>query len=190
MQLIVPKTHRWTRAEFTRMGELGWFHDQQVELIDGEIIDMPPPGNAHCISNDRAAERLRDLFRAGYWVRMQMPLNLGPHSEPLPDVAVVEGARDSFVDHPTTAVLIVEVSDSTLAYDRRHKASLYARAGIADYWIINLPDHQLEVRRNPVPDSSQPHGFAYADETVYSAADQVAPLVLPRAFISVADLLP
>ena len=87
-------------------------------------------------------------------------------------------------------MLIVEVSESTLAFDRRRKASLYARAGIADYWIVNLVDRQLEVRRNPVADLTQFYGAAYADETVLQAADQATPPAAPQARIAVADLLP
>jgi Uma2 family endonuclease len=151
---------------------------------------MPGPGNPHCISMDQVAEVLRKLFPVGHWVRMQMPLDFGPHSEPQPDVAVVAGERKHFTDHPTTALLVVEVSDTTLTFDRDRKASLYAQAGIADYWIVNLNDRQLEVYRNPVPDPSQPLGWGYADRTVLSAADVVSPLAAPQAQVAVADLLP
>src|SRR5262249_46272485 len=93
-------------------------------------------------------------------------------------------------DNPTSALLLVEVSDTTLAYDRSTKASLYARAGIADYWTVNLVDRQVEVRRNPVPDPSQPYGFRYADEIILSPAHFVSPLAARQAQIPGADLLP
>jgi Uma2 family endonuclease len=191
MQLVEPKTRRWNRAEFYQMADLGWFNDQRVELIEGEIIEMPPIGNPHCICTDRVAESLRTVFHPGCWVRMQMPLNLNPYSEPLPDVAVVAGARDQYTDHPTTALLVVEVSDTTLSYDRRRKASLYARTAIADYWIVNLVDRQLEVHRDPAADSTQAYGFGYANPLlILGPADLVTPLAAPHARIPVTNLLP
>ena len=92
--------------------------------------------------------------------------------------------------NPTTALLIVEVSETTLAFDRRHKASLYAAAGIADYWIVNLVQRQLEVYRSPVSDAAQLFGFGYSSRTILDAGDAVAPLAAPKANVAVADLLP
>ena len=86
--------------------------------------------------------------------------------------------------------LIVEVSDSSLKYDQHDKASLFAAAGIADYWNINLIDRRLEIRRRPVADATQPFGFAYADVTLHGPNDVVSPLAAPTAQIRVADLLP
>ena len=132
------------------MNELGWFTDQRVELLGGEIVEMPSPGNPPCVSTDNMAELLRDVFPKDYfWVRMQMPLDLGLDSEPQPGVAVVKGAKATFIAHPTTALLVVEISDTTLGIDRGRKMSLYARGGIEDYWIVNLVDRCLEVHRRP-----------------------------------------
>jgi Uma2 family endonuclease len=112
-------------------------------------------------------------------------------SEPEPDVAIIAGNVRDYVDaHPTTATLIVEVADTSLAYDRTIKASLYARAGVADYWIVNLIERQLEVYRRPTRDAAQPYGFGYAEMTVYTAAERVTPLALPLASVAVADMLP
>lgn len=173
------------------MGELGWFEDQHVELLDGEIVEMPAPGNPHCISTDNTAEALRDIFpKENYWVRMQMPLDLGQDSEPQPDVAVVPGPKKSYSAHPTTALLGVEVSDTTLAIDRGRKAGLYARAGLADYWIVNLVDRQVEVHRKPEADATSPYGFRYAEITIRSATETVTPLAAPQVKIPVATLLP
>ena len=185
-----PRGYRFNRDEFHQMWDFGWFADRYVELIEGEIVEMPHPGTAHCVSTDRSTEALRAVFGKGYWVRMQMPLNLSPFSEPLPDVAVVEGDRDSNLPTPTMAILGVEVSDTTLAYDRGKKASLYARAGLADYWIVNLLDKQLEIRRRPIPDDTREFGFAYADVTILKPGDFATPLAAPQARIAVADLLP
>jgi Uma2 family endonuclease len=122
---------------------------------------------------------------------MQGPLDLRPHSEPEPDVAVVPGRRQDYaVRHPHIALLVVEVSDTSLAQDRGDKASLYAAAGITDYWIVNLVDGQLEVFRNPIADPSQRHGHRYADVIVLARSDRVTPLAFPSVSIPVADLLP
>src|SRR5262249_26865513 len=92
--------------------------------------------------------------------------------------------------HPQTAVLIVEVSESRLDYDRTRKASLYARADITDYWIVNLVNNQLEVRRDPRPDPSQHYGHGYASLTTLVPPAVVSPLAAPQVSLAVADLLP
>ena len=111
---------------------------------------------------------------------------------PEPDAAVVPGGPRDYATtgHPTTALLIVEVSDTTLSYDRGCKASLYARAKIADYWIVNLVHGRLEVRRNPVPDVSERYGWRYQDVLLLAPPDRIAPLAAPKKHIAVADLLP
>jgi Uma2 family endonuclease len=189
-QLVEPTTYRWTREEFYELADLGCFQDRRVELIEGEIIDMPVPGNPHCISTECVAEALRNAFGKSHWVRVQMPLNLSPYSDAEPDAAVVPGTPRDYTDHPTTALLVVEVSDTTLSFDRGRKASLYARAGISDYWIVSLVNHQVEIRRQPAPASNREYGYGYADLTILSPGDHVAPLALPQAQIAVADLLP
>ena len=173
------------------MAEWGIFRNQRVELIEGVIVDMPAMLSRHGAVIGVIQRCLETTFGQAYWVRVQMPLQFGQRSAPEPDVAVVTGKpRDYLKKHPTTAFLIVEVSESSLYYDRGRKASLYARAGIADYWIVNLVNLQLEVRRTPVPDSTQRYGFGYADVAVLKTTDHVTPLAVPQAAIRVADLLP
>jgi Uma2 family endonuclease len=174
------------------MAEAGLFLDCRVELIEGEIVEMPPQKNFHAAAISLTQDALNAAFGPGHWVRVQMSLDLTPLSVPDPDLAVVPGSprQVKSAQNPTTALLIVEVSETTLRFDRGRKASLYARAGIADYWIVNLVDRQLEVRRNPVSDGNQPYGFRYADEMILSPADFVTPLGAPQARISVVDLLP
>jgi Uma2 family endonuclease len=189
--LVEPRPRRWTKEEYHKMGELGWFVDQRVELLGGEIVEMPVPGNPHCVSTDNVYEVLRGLFpKENFWVRMQMPLDLGLDTEPQPDVAVAAGAKTSFTDHPTSALLVVEVSDSTLAIDRGRKGSLYARPGIADYWVVNLVNRQLEVYRRPVVDEAAPYGYRYGDVSIRAVTEEVSPLAAPQSCIRVADLLP
>ncbi|HEY7425174.1 MAG TPA: Uma2 family endonuclease, partial [Gemmataceae bacterium] len=131
-----PTPRLWTCEEYYRMADMGFFHGQRVELIEGEIVVLSPQKAEHWTTADRVAELLRSGFGSAFHVRLQGPIDFGSLSEPEPDVAVVAGTRAQYASqHPRTAVLIVEVSESSLAYDRTRKASLYARAGIADYWI-------------------------------------------------------
>jgi Uma2 family endonuclease len=187
-----PRARLWTLDEYYRLADLGLFRNQHVEMIEGRIIQMPVQKNIHAISLGLSGDVLRVVFGPGHWVRLQMPLHLSRRSAPEPDLAAVIGTPRDYLttDHPRTALLVVEISDTTLSYDRNRKASLYARAGIADYWIVNLVDRQLEIRRNPIPDPTARYRFRYADVTVLSPADQATPLAAPHARITVADLLP
>lgn len=192
--VLDPQPRRITRDEYYRMAEMGFFRGQRTELLEGEIVVLSPQGPPHYVGVMRVARLTEHVFGTryanGFEVRMQGPIALGPHSESEPDVAVVRGRPgDGAVAHPQTAALMIDVSDSTLASDRGRKGSLFARAGIADYWIVNIPDVQLEVYRNPVPDAAQPYGFRYADRTILRGNDTVSPLALPHVTIAVADLL-
>ena len=184
----VPK-RRWSRDEYYQMGDMGWFQDQRVELIEGEVVIMSPQKWLHSATLVRTARALERAFGSGFWVRMQMPLALGPHSEPEPDVSVVRGAFEDYSDHPTAAVLVVEISQATLAFDRGEKASLYAKHGIQDYWIVNLIDRRLEVLRSPKSDAARPYGFGYVDFTVFQPSESVTPLAAPGQPVPVHTIL-
>jgi Uma2 family endonuclease len=183
---------RMTADEYLRLSDQGHFQDRRVQLIDGEIIEMPAQKNLHTLGVSLAQGILQQAFGPNFWVRGQASLNLTPFSVPDPDVAVIAGALRTHnpAGMPTCALLVVEVSDTTLAYDRTRKASLYAATGIADYWILNLVDRQLEVYRNPQADPPQPFGVAYANVVILGPADHVTPLALPTARIPVVDFLP
>lgn len=186
-----PGPRRITRDEFYRMLDWGVFHDQRVELIEGTIMQMAEQTNLHGASITLSADALRAAFGSGFWIRVQASLDLSPYSVPDPDLAVVRGSpKGCAAVNPTSAQLLVEVSETTLRYDRHDKASLYARSGIADYWIVNLVDRCLEIRRNPGPDASQRFGFGYADVTTLLPAKFASPLAQPSARIRVEDLLP
>lgn len=190
-RMIQPQPYRWTREQFFQMLDLGWFQDQRVELIGGEIMEMAAQLDLHLASITLTADALRQVFGAGYWVRVQGSLDLSPHGIPSPDLAVTPGSPHGA---PRTihqsALLVVEVSDTTLPYDRYHKASLYAAVGIADDWIVNLVQRQLEVHRDPVADSTQLFGYRYGQRTILDPPNSVSPLAAPQARITVADLLP
>lgn len=184
-----PRARRWTRDEYYQMADLGWFQDQRVELIEGRIVQMPPQTELHYATIHRSSGVLSRVFGKGHVVRSQAPMSVAAASDPEPDIAVVQGTLEDFTEHPTTALLAVEVSLTTLLFDRR-KAGLYAKAGVPDYWIINLPDRQLEIRRDPMVDETKPFGFTYRTTTIYKPGETVTPLAAPSSPITVNDLLP
>jgi Uma2 family endonuclease len=188
---MIPRQRSWTRDEYYRLADLGFFTDQRVELIEGQIIDMGPMNSAHATAIALAQATLEPAFGPSFFARIQMPFHVGVLSEPEPDVAIVAGPRRAYTTaHPTTAALIVEVADSSLAYDRDAKASLYAKAGIADYWLINLTDRQVEIYRGAAPDSAAFIGWRYTERRVAGVGETVSPLMVPAATIAVSDLLP
>lgn len=188
----LPKTRRWTVDEYYRLADYGFFRGERVELVGGKIIQMAPQRDAHAAAVLLGRDALSAAFGPGHVVRPQLPLHLSPTSQPEPDLAVVGGSPRDFVGkgHPASALLVVEISDTTLAYDRRRKAGMYAKAGIADYWVLNLVNRQLEVHRDPVADRKHPFGHQYATVTVRGASDVVTPLSRPGASVRVADMLP
>ncbi len=135
MSTLPIRTRRWTRRECDRLVELGVLHeDEPIELVDGEMVVREPKHTPHTTATELTAEALRLAFGRGWHVRVQEPVALDDDSEPEPDVAVVRGApRDYLAEHPSRPALIVEVAQSSLAFDRRRKGELYARADIADY---------------------------------------------------------
>jgi Uma2 family endonuclease len=188
------RTRRWTKEEYYRLGEQGFFHGQRVELIEGRLMVQSPQGSLHAGGVSLLTEVLQPLLPNGFIIRVQLPLDLGQPSEPEPDFTVVQGtSRQYLAAHPTSAVLVIEVADSSLGYDRRRKGSLYARAGIAnyaDYWLLNLVDNRLEVYRDPIPDATQPYGHRYATRVDLVPPAAVSPLAFPGIILPVASLLP
>lgn len=186
------KTRRWRRVEYERLIETGFFQPgDPIELLGGQLIVAEPQGSGHFAAVRAAEEALRAAFGPGWEVRGQGPLAVDEESEPEPDVAVVPGSfRDYVGGHPSRAVLVIEVSESSLAFDRDHKGSLYARAGLADYWIVNLLERVLEVYREPARDSGAAFGWRYRSVVVLGRDASVFPLASPGAHIRVPDLFP
>lgn len=182
-----PRPFRFTREQYYRMGELGFFDRRHVELIRGEIVLMSPVKEPHVASVSLTTDVLKAAFGAGYYVRVQAPLNLGA-TDPEPDVAVVPGRPRDYAAPPTTALLVVEVSDTSLHYDTTTKAEEYATAGVTDYWVVDLVGRQLHVFRNPTPIPDG--GAAYRDKTTLAPTDTVSPLAAPTASVTVTELLP
>jgi Uma2 family endonuclease len=187
-----PRPFRWTVEKYDRLARGGFFDGRRVELIEGRIIEMPPQTEPHVLGVTLARQAAAKAFGDGYYVRPPAPIRQGERSKPEPDVAVVLGNPRDYAqrDNPPGALLVIEISDSSLRYDRGKKASLYAKHGIADYWIVNLVDRQLEVHRDPVADRAHPHGCRYANIQILKAPASIAPLAAAQAAISVADLMP
>ena len=182
---------RWQRGEYDRLVGLGVFEGEPIELIGGQLLVAEPHGPYHASAITRVDYALRAVVPPGWIVRLQAPLSLDEESEPEPDLAVVPGRPGDYRDsHPTHPVLVVEVAESSLELDRGGKGSLYARAGVADYWVVNLPEGVVEVYRDPQPEASVAFGHAYRSVTRLAPPAIVAPLAWRGVQIAVADLLP
>jgi Uma2 family endonuclease len=190
--LAVGRRRLVTRDEFDRLAQIGFFRpEEKLELIEGEIYEKMTQNSPHAAALSLTQRLLDGILPEGHFIRPQMPLALGERSQPEPDLAVVVGSpRDYESAHPTTAVLVVEISDTTLAQDRAIKAGLYARAGIPEYWIVNLPERVVEVYRGPVPMPGQALDHGYRALTRLFPGETLAPRVAPEAAVPVADVLP
>jgi Uma2 family endonuclease len=180
-----------TRVRYDRLIDAGIFGpEDRVELLDGLLIAREPQGRRHAAVVVLVRTALEKAFGRAYHVREEKPIALDDRSEPEPDVVVVPGTPRDYLDaHPSRPVLLVEVAETSLAIDRVRKGSLYARAGIADYWVVNLSEDVLEVYREPV---RSPSGSDWKYDSVRQLHREavVRPLAAPRARIRVAALLP
>lgn len=186
-----PRPRGWRRDEYYDMARSGWFRGQRVLLLAGEVIEMAAQGNWHSVVLGMSEHELRKIFPEDrFWVRTQRPLDLPDGtSDPEPDAAVVPGTFRDYTAHPATALLVVEVADTSLRLDRK-KANAYAAAGVQDYWIVDLGGHQVEVYRQPVPDAREPFAYRYASIATLRPGDTINPVAAPHASVAVADLLP
>lgn len=175
-------TVRLDRQTYYALAERGFFQGHRVMLIEGELIEMPPMGQAHIWILSVLNEWLVKNFSDQFQVRIQMPLNVGPNSDPEPDASIIPKPARMPDDHPNTSRLVIEVSDSTLRSDRR-KAKLYASAGVEEYWIVNIPDECVEVHRQPVVDQKR-----FADTFVVPKNGEVATIARPQVSLKLAAL--
>lgn len=183
---------RWKRVEYEQLVEKGVFaNGDHVELLDGLLIVAEPQSASHYTAIKLVEGALARAFGEGWHTRSQAPIALDETSEPEPDVAVVRGDVRAYTGaHPADPVLVVEIALTSLALDRGHKASLYARASRPEYWIVNLVERVLEVYRDPAPSPSAPYGWEYAARDTLGAGDIVCPLAAPTARVAIGDLLP
>jgi Uma2 family endonuclease len=164
MELI---TRKWSREEYQRMIEVGLLReDERVELIKGDIIALTPVDPLHSNTIVQVNMLLTGTFGSTHAVRSQVPVAIGTDSEPEPDFSLIslETAHQLTRDrkHPSMAELVIEVSNTSLAYDRGPKGSLYASGQIPLYWVVNLVQEVLEVYTAPAPDATAPFGWSYA----------------------------
>jgi Uma2 family endonuclease len=191
MAIAVPPAgtvpERYTAERYLALVDEGVLApDDRVELLEGVIVAMAPKGVRHAAGTGLAGDALRAALGGRGTVREQNPLVLGPYSIPEPDVAVVTGRHADYARaHPTTALLVVEVSDTSLPQDRLTKAAIYAAAGIPEYWIVNLRDDCVEIYRAPDAQARK-----YVERRVARCGERIALAGVPDAAVAVDDLLP
>ncbi|MBM3735208.1 MAG: Uma2 family endonuclease [Acidobacteria bacterium] len=177
----------WSREEIEVLESTGLFNDQHYELIEGELISKMGKKRPHVEGVKRMGEALVSVFGAAY-VNQEAPIDIAPEdnprNEPEPDVIVLRRRSSEFTANPGPAdlALVVEVSESTLRQDRTTKARLYARAGIGEYWVLDVKGRRLLVFRDPGPDG-------YRVQLSFGELESVSPLERPRDLIAVADLV-
>mgnify|MGYP001554247754 CR=1 FL=1 len=175
---------RWTAKEYLRLAHLGFFNGQRVELIAGRIIKMSPIYNAHAAVVTRLTRYFSVLPEERFWVRTQATLHLFSNL-PEPDLAVVSGPLSTAGTFPTSALLVIEVSDSTLRFDRGVKLSLYAKAAIPEYWIVNLNDCSVECLANP---ARLAKASIYGQRVLKRGDELLSPACFPELHFPVAAL--
>jgi len=182
-----PTTRPFTVDEYYRMAEAGILgEDDRVELLDGEIVQMSPVGVAHSACVDLLTRALEAVRRHAATIRVQSPIRLGKYSEPEPDVSVLRGQPRDYVERhpgPADVLLVVEVADTSLLYDRRRKVPAYARSGIPEVWLVDLPAKRVSVFRGPGAD-----GYGTLEEL--AAGDELTIQAIPAVTIPVRDILP
>jgi Uma2 family endonuclease len=181
------KRRRFTVEQYHQMAEAGVFHpEERVELIDGEIIEMAAIGRGHATAHRRSVRSFHRLVGERALIDSQDPVVIGEFGEPQPDVVLLRPCPDDYLSaHPTPAdvLLVVEIGDSSLDYDRRVKLPMYAKAGIPEAWIENLVDDVVEVCTEPGPDG-------YRTVRVARGGETVRPTAFPAVEIPVDVLLP
>jgi Uma2 family endonuclease len=192
MGAVPVQTKRWTRVQYERAIDRGIFHEgERLELLAGVLVVKEPLGERLAVAVDVVALALRRAFGEGWLVRTQVHFASGRLSRPEPDVYVVRGSpRDYLHAAPWQPVLVVEVSDSRLAFDRGLKGAIYARAGIQDYWIVNLVASEVQIYRDPGRLPPPGRGRGYRSTATFRVPAVITALAVPDVVIAVADLLP
>lgn len=184
---VIPPRRRFTVEEYYRMAEAGILRpDERLELIEGEIIVMSPQGPRHASIAARATKWFVLHCADRCAVRIQMPIHLDDLSEPEPDVILAVGDNDLYDDHhptPKEILMAMEVSDSTLEFDRVRKSLAYSQAGIRQYCLLNVQSRELEDYRQPGKDG-------YRSKQIYSTDESFNLAAFPNISVNVADLLP
>jgi Uma2 family endonuclease len=172
------------------MAESGVLADEKVELIDGEIVAMRAQKKPHALSVSKTIRALMELFPEPYYVKSQSTCRLSGWSAPEPDIMLLPEMKDQGRSPHDLPLVVIEVAETTLRYDRVRKGSLYASRGIQDYWIINLPDDQVEIYRSPVKDAQSSFGWKYDQMQPLKRGDRAELLAAPGKVIEVTRMLP
>jgi len=191
--MTVATAKRFTIAEYHRLIDLGFFaEDDRVELIEGEIVNMVSKGKPHAVCCSRLNRELLNLVGDRAIIRCQDPIFLPNYSEPEPDFAIVRNRDDNYLaNHPTPEdiLLLMEISDSSLQYDREVKLSLYAQYNIVHYWIFNLLENQLEVYRHSYKKFAS-NKFDYRQKQIFLPDESVSLPNLADAILDLAKIFP
>jgi Uma2 family endonuclease len=181
----LAKTHRFTVEEFRKMGEAGIFsEDDRVELVEGEIVEMAPIGWRHMESVNALTGVLADLRRAGgFVVSVQNPLVLGEHGEHYPDLVLYRAGVRGRVPEAGDALMVIEVADTSVSYDRNVKLPLYARAGVPEAWLVDLRAGVVEVY-------SEPREGGYGAIRRYARGERVRSATLAGVVFPADEVLP
>ncbi len=181
--MTVTQNRLWTVDEYHRMIDTGILTpNDQVELLDGRIVQMSPQKPPHAATTQRSCDYLKALLTRQAYVRMQLPITLST-SEPEPDIAVVRIDPNGYADHhpiSSEILLIIEVAYTTFDYDRQEKASVYAKANIADYWILDIMERQAYILRQP--------SSGYQEEIILNPDAVITPLAFPQIKIPLCEL--
>jgi Uma2 family endonuclease len=185
MPEVQPSTYRFSVEEYYKLAEVGILGpEDRTELLDGEIIVMSPIGLRHIQAVNWCNDCLVEQHRRRYLVSPGNPIWLHEYSEPQPDMMLVPRVRKLARQvRPADVYLLVEVSDTTLAFDRKRKRKAYAEAGVREYWIVNLEEDVIEVFR-------QPEAGKYSIELRFGLGEQVSPLAFEDVIVPVADIIP
>lgn len=180
MLITNARTKLWTRQEFHRLYESGFFGpEDRVELIEGELVLMTPPGPQHTDPIKYGNKTLVRLYGETHDIAVQLPLDLGQINEPQPDFALIPVNTVPRGQIATTADLVIEVSYSSLAFDKKEKLALYAKSGIPEYWVLDTVNRKAEVYRKPEQRTDPSEGFGYADHQVFYPEQSIQPLRIP-----------
>jgi Uma2 family endonuclease len=184
--MSVQAKHRFSVQEYYRMAETGVLQpNARVELLNGEIIDMSPIGPFHGSVTKYLIQIFTDANHGKWIMQVQDPVRLDEHSEPQPDLVLLKRTPDFYRQRhpqPEDVFLLVEVSDTTLAFDREEKLPAYGRAGIPEVWIVNLTNLTVEIYR-------EPHFTGYGSKNILRAGDKACPAAFPDVAVDVAELL-
>ncbi|WP_375473927.1 Uma2 family endonuclease [uncultured Nostoc sp.] len=190
MNAVTPK--RFTIAQYHQLIELGFLTEgDRIELIRGELIQMTAKGTPHTVCGSILCRQLARLLGDRAVIRGQDPITLPNQSEPEPDVVIARGRdKDYLAHHPYSEdiLLVIEISDKTIDYDQTTKLSLYAEAGIYHYWIVNLPDSQLERYSQPYQNAQ--NKFSYLSKQISLSNQSVAIPGFEDALLDLSRLFP